>query len=79
MVVLNVYATSSAYDTVLKTDTVFTTRLYARLVMKMFITAGKTCFCDPSDYGPMMKCITTDFHRIGGESLNNGQTLCSSV
>jgi hypothetical protein len=78
-VVPNVYAASSAYDTMLKTDIVFTTGLYARPVMKMFIIADKTCFCDPSDYGHLMKCITAGFHRISGESPNNGQTLCSSV
>jgi hypothetical protein len=62
-----------------KTCTVFATRSYTELAVKIFITAGYSCYCAPSASEPAVKCITADSHINGGESLGGDQTFYISV
>jgi hypothetical protein len=70
---------SSAYDTVVKPDILFTTESYAKSVAKAFITAGYLARRGPIGHKLAVIRITAGYLKTVGERPGGELTFCSSA
>jgi hypothetical protein len=77
--VLNIFTTGLVYDLVVESTTVFIARSYAEPVVKTFSTTDLSPHGAPPAFELAVKLITTSSHKIGGESPDSNNIICSSA